>query len=244
MEKAIADLSQHLIICGSGATATYTAAEIRSVQRPVLFVCDDAEGLDRVQRELPDIPILVGDPTSDDVLMTAGVERAAGLVASTQSDKDNILVTLSARQLNPRLRIVCRVTEVDAERKARKAGANAVVSPSYIGGLRLASELLRPTVVSFLDQMLRDREVNLRIDELRIPEGSPAVGRRIEELAIAQDDGGALLLACRTDGGDWTYNPPGRTEVTSGLVLVLMGSPAQMRALSDRLEAEMVSKPT
>lgn len=244
MEKAIAQLSGHLIVCGSGATAAYTARELRAVRRPVLFVCDDEGDVEAVGRELPDTPILVGDPTEDEVLGAGGVERAAGLVACTQSDKDNILITLTARQLNPGLRIVARVSDINAEQKARKAGADAVVSPNFIGGLRLASELLRPTVVSFLDQMLRDQEANLRIDEIRIPEGSRAVGKRLDELELGENGSGPLLLACRTPGGDWLYNPGRETTVSADLVLVMMGSPDEMLDTCDRLQGEMVSKPT
>lgn len=242
MARAIERLSDHLIVCGSGATAAYTAVELHSVERPVLVVCDDPDGVPLLQRELPDAPILVGDATSDEILREAGIERASGLVACTTSDKDNILIVLSARQLNAGLRIVARVGDIQSEQKARQAGADAVVSPNFIGGLRLASELLRPTVVTFLDQMLRDREANLRIDEVRIPAGSPAVGRRLGELAL-EDEGGALLVAIRTEGGSWVYNPPSDTTVEPETVLVLMGSPGHMREVCERVEGAMVSKP-
>ena len=111
------------------------------------------------------------------MLLAAGVERAAGIVACTDNDKENVVITLSARQLNPTIRIVSRITDIDSEDKIRRVGADAVVSPTYIGGLRLASELIRPTVVNFLDVMLRDRDANLRIDEITIPESSPACGQ-------------------------------------------------------------------
>lgn len=242
MARAIERLSDHLIVCGSGATATYTAAELDAVDRPIVVVSENPDGVDFLQRELPDTPILTGDATSDEILREAGIERASGLVACTPSDKDNILIVLTARQLNPGLRIVARVGDIQSEQKARQAGADAVVSPNFIGGLRLASELLRPTVVTFLDQMLRDREANLRIDEVRVPADSPAVGKRLGELAL-EDEGGALLVALRRDGGAWLYNPSADTEVGPEAVLVMMGSPADMREICDRVGGEMVSKP-
>ncbi len=242
MARAIERLSDHLIVCGSGATATYTAAELDSVDRPIVVVCEDPDGVEFLQRELPDTPILMGDATNDEILQEAGIDRASGLVACTPSDKDNILIVLTARQLNPGLRIVARVGDIQSEQKARQAGADAVVSPNFIGGLRLASELLRPTVVTFLDQMLRDGEANLRIDEVRVPADSPAVGKRLGELAL-EDEGGALLVALRKDGGAWLYNPSADTEVGPDAVLVMMGSPADMREVCDRVGGEMVSKP-
>lgn len=166
MERDLAGLGGHHIVCGSGATAMYAAAELSAVGKAVVLVVNTVEGAERANTELPKVPVLKGDPTEDSVLQAAGVERAVGLVACTESDNENVVVTLTARQLNAGIRIVARIQDVDHEVKVRKVGADAVVSPQHIGGLRLASELVRPTVVTFLDTMLRDRELNLRIDEI------------------------------------------------------------------------------
>lgn len=242
MEKELSRLSGHLIVCGSGQTALYTAKELVSVKRRVVVVADRPEEAPRVQAELPDVPVLVGDPAKDEVLITAGIQRAAGLVACTDTDKENLVVTLTARQLNPTLRIVTRVVEVEGEPKLRKVGADAVVSPNYIGGLRMASELIRPTVVTFLDTMLRDKERNLRIDEIRIPEGSPSIGSPLNGLGLDKFPG-ALLLAERESDGSWHYNPPRNEKVTAGMVLIFLGSPADARALCEHLGGEMISLP-
>lgn len=242
MEKELARLQGHLIVCGSGQTALYTARELVAVSRAVVVVADRAEEAPRVRTELPGTPVLVGDPSKDETLRAAGVERAAGLVACTDSEKENLVVTLTARQLNPALRIVTRVVEVEGEAKLRKVGADAVVSPNFIGGLRMASELIRPTVVSFLDTMLRDRERNLRIDEIRIPEGSPSIGLPLNGLGLDRIPG-ALLLAEREADGSWRYNPPRNEKVTPGMTLIFLGSPGDARALCDHLGGEMISLP-
>ncbi len=241
MQRIIDRMDKHLIVCGSGSTAIYTADELLSVDRDVLVVCDEEGRQDILRRSLPDVPIVTGDPTLDEVLIAAGVERAAGIVAATGNDKDNVLLTLAARQLNPSLRIVSRVTDIHSEKKVRKVGADAVVSPDFIGGLRLASELIRPTVVTFLDGMLRDRSTNLRIDEIRIPAGSRAAGREVGELGIAQIAPEALLMAARTGAGEWHYNPKSDFQVRPGTVLVFMASPDQMRALVEDLGGRMVA---
>lgn len=243
MEKAIERLSDHLIICGSSGTALYTTLELVSVQRDVVVVCENAEAAEALHGHLPETPLVVGDPASDEVLTEAGVARAAGLVACTESDKENLVITLSARQLNPSLRIVARVSDVEAEQKIRKVGADAVVSPDLIGGLRLASELIRPTVVSFLDIMLRDRDLNLRVDEVRLTEGSSGVGRKVAELNL-HEYSNALLLALQDSDGGWTYNPPGERRLEAGHVLVLLGSPTDVLRVSEELDGEMVSKPS
>lgn len=243
MEKELARMRGHLIVCGSGQTAIYTAAELSSVKRPVVLVMERTEEAPRAREALPDVPIIVGDPSREDVLESAGVRRASGLVACTDGDKENLVVTLTARQLNPEVRIVCRVTERETEDKIRRVGADAVVSPNFIGGLRMASELIRPTVVNFLDTMLRDRDLNLRIDEIRIPEGSPAVGRPLNGLGLEKVPH-ALLLAVRAEDGTWQYNPIRSQAVKAGTTLIFLGSPEDSRKLCEELHGEMISMPT
>ncbi len=241
MEKNIRNLSGHLIVCGSGATAVYTTQELLAVQREVLIVCPDANQVGWLDRELPGVPKVLGDPTLDDVLKAAGVDRAAGIVACTDSDKENLVVSLSARQLNPEIRIVSRVVDIDAADKIRQVGADAVVSPTHIGGLRLASELIRPTVVSFLDLMLRDKDRNLRVDEVGIAEGSAAIGSTIGGLQI-DEVSNALLMAYKSADGDWHYNPPATRIVEPGSVLILMGTPEDILSVSDHLGSSVMAK--
>lgn len=229
-------------MCGAGGTAAYTAAELLSVERQVVLICENRDQVEFLRSEVGDTPIIVGDPASDEVLRTAGVERAAGIAACTDNDKENLVVTLSARQLNPRIRIVSRVIDVQSESKIRRVGADAVVSPTYIGGLRLASELIRPTMVNFLDVMLRDRDANLRIDEVTIPESGPAVGKRPGELGLEKMSN-ALLMALRCPDGTWRYNPNREEEVHAGCVLIFLGSPEDVRALCDQLGGTVLSPP-
>lgn len=243
MEKELARLQGHLIVCGSGSTAIYTAKELTSVRRAVVLVVDRPEEAGHARAELPGVPILVGDPAHDDILLLAGVQRASGIVACTDSDKENLVVTLTARQLNPGIRIVTRVTDVQGEPKLRKVGADAVVSPNFIGGLRLASEMIRPTVVTFLDTMLRDRDLNLRIDEVRLPPGSPAIGKALNQIGLEKVPQ-ALLLAVRGADGEWEYNPARSKVVTEDAVLIFLGSPDDSRALCEQLQGVMISLPT
>ena len=140
MGREFSEIRDHLIGCGSGSTAVYAVSELESVKRRVVFVIRDQAAAGAAKVSLPDVPIILGDPTDDDILRTAGVERAAGIVACTDSDNENVVVTLTARQLNPNIRIVSRVDDIEHESKIRKVGADAVVSPNYIGGLRAAAD--------------------------------------------------------------------------------------------------------
>jgi len=230
MTRDIAALTNHSIVCGSDETALYAARELRAVHRDAVLVCDDPARADVLREEFPEMPMVVGDPTLDEVLAAAGIARAAGVLVCTRSDKDNLIVTLTARQLNPKIRIVSRIEDVSTTSRVKNVGADAVVSPDSIGGLRMVSELIRPTVVTFLDEMLRDREKNLRIEEVGIEEGSPVVGKTLGEFDL-RDISSALLLACRHGKKEWMYNPPPSLELTPGLILILMGSPEDVAAV-------------
>lgn len=243
MEKELARLNGHLIVCGSGQTALYTARELTAVKRAVVLIVERPEEASHARNELPDLPILVGDPAHDDILLLAGVKRASGLVACTDSDKENLVVTLTARQLNANVRIVARVTDVEGVQKVRRVGADAVVSPNFIGGMRMASELIRPTVVTFLDSMLRDREANLRIDEVRIPPESSSVGKPLNGIGLDRVPH-ALLLAVRTVDGTWQYNPPRSRAVEPDMTLIFLGSPDDSRVLCEHLGGVMISLPS
>ncbi len=243
MEKLVKDLENHLIVCGSGGTAIYTADELAAVKRPVVVICEDPERLRQIRSELPDTPIIQGDPTREDVLESAGVSRAAGIAACTRSDKDNLIVTLTARQLNPEIRIVSRVSDISGENRVQKVGADSVVSPHFIGALRIASELIRPTVVSFLDIMLRDREKGLRVEEVRIPAASSAAGGTVGDLRIGEVSE-ALLLALRRPDGSWRYNPPSDEVVEADSVLIIMATPGDVEAVVEAHQGEVVARPT
>ena len=232
MQRDLADMTGHFIVCGSGLAAFYAAQELAKVKRAVVLVAHGTQAAEEASFELPDVLVVAGDPTDDHVLETAGIERAAGLIACSESDNENVVITLTARQLNPRARVVSKLQDIEQEPKVRKVGANSVVSPQHIGGLRLASELIRPTVVNFLDTMLRDQDKNLRIDEVIVPSDSPYVGATIRDLRL-EEIPGVLILAVRYGNGDWVYNPDRSSELHAGETLIFLGSPADTRALRD-----------
>jgi len=230
MEKQAERLTGHHVVCGSGETAIHAVRELYDSGRQVVLVCENPDHLDWLRTRLAPVTIVEGDPGIDDVLESAGIQRAAGLVVATDDDKENVIVTLTARQANPGLRIVARTTDMGMTAKLYNVGADSVVAPSHIGGLRLASELVRPTVVSFLDQMLRDRDRNLRVGEVSLPAGSPYMGKRVADLDI-RGVSNALLLACRCGDGTWTYNPPDDMALDDTITLILMGSPEDLDAV-------------
>lgn len=240
MHRQADGLKGHHIVCGSGETAVHAARELHDVGQDVVVICDDASRVDFLRTRLPSMTILEGDPGLDDVLKQAGVQRAAGLVVATENDKENVIVTLTGRQANRDIRIVARATDMGMTAKLYNVGADSVVAPSHIGGLRLASELIRPTVVSFLDQMLRDRDRNLRVGEVPIPASSPYVGKRVSDLELRATSN-ALLLACRCADGSWVYNPAAEMELADGVTLILMGTPEDLTKLGARVAPAGIS---
>ncbi|MBI2567659.1 MAG: potassium channel protein [Candidatus Schekmanbacteria bacterium] len=233
MTRQIGKMSNHVIVCGGGNTGEYVVRELDQTGRPFVLVELDpgrAQALyDMLGREFA---VVIGDATSDDVLHRAGVERAAGLVACISGDKDNLVVTFTARQLNPSMRIVTRCVNDAEQHKLVKAGANAVVSPNRIGGLRLVSELVRPAVVTFLDQMLRDRERRLRVEEVTIGAGSDLDGATVAALH-GQAITGLLLMAVRRPDGSWVYSPPETLELEAGMGLIFIAAPGTRRVVEE-----------
>jgi voltage-gated potassium channel len=234
MLKRVAQMINHHVVCGDTPTAAHVASELVRTGRDVVLA-GVAEGSTILNHcDLSGLPNVYGDPSDDSVLTSAKVQSATGLVACMESDKDNVLVVLTARRLARGLRIVAAAEGRDVEPKLRAAGADAVVCASQIGGLRMASELVRPKVVSFLDQMLRDKRSSLRVEEVSVPYISsgavPLSSGKIDEVA------GAVLLAVQRTGSDeFEFDPPPNTPLESGMVLIVMAD-AEGRA---KIEQEL-----
>lgn len=233
MRRAISQMRGHHIVCGAGATGSAVLLELVKTERDVVVIESEPTRVSRIEDELPDVPVLLADFTDDQVLLQAGVARAAGIVICTTIDKDSLVTTVTARQLNPTIRIIARAANDRSMTRLRQAGADGVVSPAMIGGMRMASELIRPSVVSFLDMMLRDTDRNLRIEEVTVGPASPFVGGTLGALDV-HNRANCLLLALKDSStGEYRYNPPDDTPVTPDQVLIVMGDPAGVRALRE-----------
>lgn len=234
MHRTIDKLRGHTVVCGSGNTGRHIIAELLETGRPFVLIDGDAEVVRALHQQFgTSFPAVIGDATDDDVLRAAGVPRASGLIACVSNDHDNLVITLSARLLSPKLRIVARCLEEREQAKIRRAGADVVVLPNKIGGIRMVSELVSPHVVTFLDVMLRDKDPHLRVDEVQVPEGSPQTGVTVGQLR-AHKIKDLLIVALRDADGTWQYNPEEHDPVRPGMVIVFMGSP-EARAALERL---------
>jgi voltage-gated potassium channel len=221
MLKQIRDLKGHFIVCGAGEVGHHIIQELLKTRNRFVVVDHSQENLDKIQH-LGEFPVLKGDAADEETLTLAGLANAQGLATVLREDKDNLMVTVTARQMNPKLRIVARCAEARMTDKLIRAGANSAVSPNTIGGLRVASELVRPHVVSFLDVMLKEESKTLRVEEVSVGAGSPWVGKTIRDTEIHQHFE-LLALALRKPDGKTHYNPHGHAVLVAGDVLVVMG---------------------
>ena len=203
MEKAARNSSGHYIVCGIGSVGYHIVNELSDTKRPYVLVDLSMDSIERALETFHDATFVEGDATENNILLTAGIQQAKGLFAVTSDDNQNLVISLTAKDLNPNIRVVARCNAPEHSHKMRRAGADTVVSPGFIGGLRMASEMVRPTAVSFLDTMLRDKEKNLRVEEIAVPD--PFVGRTVSDLNLKRYPH-FLLLAVRT-AEDWVYNP-------------------------------------
>lgn len=228
MDKRIAKLRDHIIVCGVGSTGVHCLTELLSTDRPLVAIDRDEDKLKHMCHELGEFPYVVGSAESDETLRQAGIEYAAGLICCLTEDKDNVFVTLTARSMNRKLRIISKVLEETSRRKLAIAGANGTVNPTAIGGLRLVSELVRPTVVTFLDNMMRDSSSAYRFEELCVEPSAPIAGKRLAE-ANLRGKSNVLVVAAKTPpNSKFTYNPTADTVLEPGVVIVLLASTTDM----------------
>jgi len=246
MQKTIDQMSGHVIVCGVGTTGSNVVLELLDTGTPFVMIELNEERIkdliSTTGRDVAKTPYLAGDATEDRLLQRAGIERASGLVAALRSDKDNLYLILSARQMNPDLRIVARAMEKDAPPKMLRAGADRVVAPNLIGGTRIASEMIRPDVVEFLDIMMRDKEQNTRFGQVRLPPDSPLVGRTLADTKIRKATD-VLVIAIRDRQGQFMYNPGPETVLVEGATLIVLGSRDSVKTLSSSLHGAEGSPP-
>lgn len=230
MEAKIKKLKNHFIVCGEGKVALQVVEELKRAKAKFVVIAKDIKIFEKYS-----LPVfLQGDATNDEVLKHARIEDAKGLVTCLASDTDNLFVTLSARELNPQLKIVAEAREEISQNKMLKAGANNVISPEIIGGIRMASVILRPTVVSFLDVMMRgEKDVTLRLEEVKIPPKSPLAGKSISEAEIRRETGTLVVAIKDEETGRIKYNPPSSSVLKEEDILIVLGEEEGINKLSE-----------
>lgn len=228
LEKKIKELSNHYIVCGYGRMGKIICRELNEKHIPFVVI----EKLQDIDTGDDDLLICPGDATKDEVLKEVGIERAKGLISVLPTDAENLFVVLSARVLNPKLTIVARAGEEGSEQKLLRAGADKVVSPYHIGGLRIAHTVLKPAVVDFIEFATKSGNIDLQMEEVSIGENSQLVGKTLDESGIGRELG-IIIVAIRKPNGDMMFNPTFRSAIREGDMLIALGEISKLKILEE-----------
>lgn len=228
------ELSNHVIVCGAGRTGRQVIRELVATDTPYVVIERDSGRAERIRELDDDALVLASDATRDESLGEAGIDRARGLVTALSADTDNLFVCLTARDRNPDLTIVARALDEDAPSKLYRAGADHCVSPNVTGGTRMASMLLRPEVMNFLDVVTGMGDMPLRLEEVEVPEASQLTDHSLAEAAIPQKTGLIVIAISHheaQDEGRLVYNPGPDERIRPRDVLIVLGHPDQVDGL-------------
>lgn len=230
VRRRIKKMENHYIICGVGETGKHVVKEMVESKVPCVVIEYSEEKRNEILEEFPHLSIIAGDATLDHVLEEAGISRAKGLVATLSNDKDNLYLTVSAKMLRPGLSIVARAVELTMIKKLKRAGASRVVSPNFLGGLQMASEILRPNVTNFVERILRGEDRSIRVEEIQVPGGSEIIGKSLGQVNLFESCG-ISILAIGRNLDQYFYTPGPDFVVEQGDVLLYIGNEEQEKKL-------------
>jgi voltage-gated potassium channel len=228
--RVIDRISDHYIICGFGRVGRQVADEFRDAGAEFVLLDFNAEALEVARQQ--GVPYIDGSGTKDDDLEGAGLDRARGLVACSDSDVDNLYITVSARAVRPDMQIVARASTEDAASKMLRAGADRVVQPYSSAGQEMAKLMLKPQVSAFLDIVSRHGGPDLRFEEIEITRTCPQAGRTIRDTRVRHETG-ALIVALRKANGSFDTTPDPDATLDIGDVLIAVGTEQELRALEE-----------
>lgn len=220
MERNMAKLKDHYILCGASDSGQYVIEELLEEGVPIIVIDHDEQIVEELRKR--DIMAILGDATEEETLLSANVKSARGLVSVLPRDSENILIVLTARELNPQLYIVVQSSNPANVKKIMKAGANNTVSPSQIGGTRMAAMVLKPSVVSFLDMITKAGEIELDLEDIKLTKDSNLVGQNLIQARIPERTG-LIILAVQHANGETEFNPPPKIVLQTGDTLIVLG---------------------
>lgn len=229
MEAAIKKIKNHYIICGAGETGYNAIKKFKASQVPFVVIDKDEDRINELIDE--NILSIHGDASQEEVLERANIHFSKGLITSLPSDSENVYTVLTARQMNKDLYIVSRAIDKRAAGKLKKAGANNTISPNEIGGSRMASLMLRPNVISFLDVITRAGEIVLDLEEVTIFKNSTLINKQLREAQIPQKTGLIVLAMKKNNSDKLSFNPSSDELLEEGDTMVVLGTEEKVNTL-------------
>lgn len=230
VKRSVEKLSSHYIVCGYGRMGRQTVLEFHRRSVPFVVVESEPDIVHSLVEQ--DILVVEGDATQDETLQEAGIERARGLVAAVDTDADNVLIVLTAKELNPGLTVVARAAREESESKLYRAGADRVVTPYTIGGRRIALAVLRPTVTEFLNTVVFSEELDTEMGELQVHATSPFIGQTIRETEL-RSRWGATVIGVKKQIDKLIISPTADYRVGEGDVLIVVAETPKLRELEN-----------
>jgi len=228
MERELARLSGHYIICGAGRVGRTVARELRARGQNIVVIEKDPQRAEWAANEK--IPVVVGNASSEECLKRAHIETAKGFVAAVGSDAENLYIVLTARGFRSDLKIIARASEEEATSKLLRAGASQVLSPYFFVGSRIAQLLLRPNVLDFIDAAFGTERLDVEIGEVRIEAKSALVGKKLGDAAIRQQ-ADVIILGVKPAEGALLFNPAPETVIRPSDTLIVIGADSHLRKL-------------
>jgi len=228
MERELAKLSGHYIICGAGRVGRTVARQLRASGQACVMIEKDPVRARWAEEEK--IPVVLGNASSEENLRKARIETAEGFVSAVASDAENIYIVLTARGLRSDLKILARASEEEATSKLLRAGASQVLSPYHFIGHRMAQLLLRPHVLDFVDAAFGRERLDFEIGEVHVAGTSRLVGKKLGDSEIPRQSG-VIVLALRNPDGRMTFNPPPESVIQADDCLIVIGGDEQLRSL-------------
>ncbi len=229
MSKRVEKMHDHYVVCGFGRMGQQVCEELAEAGVPFVVIEKDPDRVEEITEH--GYAFVAGDATQDEILERARIHKAKGMVATLSSEAENVFATLSARELNPDIFIVARAVEEGTEAKLYRAGANRVVKPYEIGGTRIAQVLLRPGVVDFIDLVARQKEIDLKLEEIQVHPGAPIIGKTLAESPVRRDLNIIIVAIFRKDG-TFIYNPFSNTKILEGDRLIAIGNQTALEELN------------
>jgi voltage-gated potassium channel len=232
MEKKISSLHDHFIVCGFGRIGSVVTRELLQEKHDTVIIESDPELLEQMSEKR--YLFVDGDATSDDNLIKAGITTAKAIITTLNTDAKNLYVTLASKQLNPAITVIARAEKEDSLQKLKYAGADKVLTPYLLGGIRMAQMILRPTVTNFLEMAMHGENFELQMEELELSAGSGLQGKNLIESKLRAEHN-LIIIAIKKQSGEMIYNPTAQTELAAGDTLIVVGRKSDLETAKNLL---------
>ena len=230
MQKKIDSLSNHIIICGYGRNGKQATSKLMAYKKPFVVVERDKDVVDKFQSEL--VPFVLGNANEDEVLLQAGIKRASTLISALPNDADNLFVVLSARQINNKMNIISRASQETSYKKLKLAGANNVILPDKIGGDHMASLVVVPGLLEFIDNLSIVGKSNINIEEISVEKLYNTTSlKTIRDLDLRKKTG-CNVIGYKDPAGEYLINPEAELELLPNSKVIVLGRPEQIHKLN------------